>query len=34
VSRLKNLGTVIEHLRRDLAGQQERLRGAGAPGKE
>jgi len=34
VSRLRNLGTVIEHLRRDLAGQQERLRGAGAPGKE
>ena len=34
VSRLANLHAVIEGLRRDLAGQRELLRGAGAPGKE
>ena len=34
VPRLTNLRAVIEGLRRDLAGQRELLRGAGAPGKE
>jgi guanylate kinase len=34
VPRLTNLRAVIEGLRRDLAGQRESLRGAGAPGKE
>jgi guanylate kinase len=34
VRRLTNLDTVIEHLRRDLAVQQERLRGPDIPTKE
>src|ERR1051325_11372789 len=34
VARLSNLGAVIDDLRRDLAGQQDRLRGDGAAGKE
>jgi guanylate kinase len=34
VARLSNLGAVIDDLRRDLAGLQERLRGEAAAGKE
>jgi hypothetical protein len=34
VARLGNLGAVIDGLRRDLAGQQDRLRGENAAGKE
>jgi guanylate kinase len=34
VARLANLGAVIDDLRRDLAGQQDRLRGDDAAGKE
>ncbi len=34
VRRLTNLDTVIDNLRRDLAGLQERLRAGEAPGKE
>ena len=34
VARLANLGGVIDDLRRDLAGQQDRLRRGDAAGKE